>query len=321
MRTSLLSAVLAIATTVQVQAQDFPTRPITMIVPFAAGGPTDTVARVTADAMGRLLGQSVVVENVAGAGGTMGSHRATRAEPDGYTLLLHHLGLATSVSLYRKLPFDPLTDLKPVGLVSDANMAIIARPDFAASTMAELAADIRKRGDQINFAHSGLGAASQLCGMLFMAQLQTKMTEVPFKGGGPVVTALVGKQVDLGCEQATVSAPLIKANKVKAYGVTSAKRLPSMPDVPTAAEGGVNGLEISVWHGLYVPAKTPDAIVQKLSKALGEALRDPNLVQRFSEIATVSTPDKASPEALAMTLKSEIERWRPLITAAGQYAD
>ncbi len=302
-------------------AQEYPKRPITMVVPFAAGGPTDTVARVTAENMGRILGQQVVVENVAGAGGTLGSHRVTRAEPDGYTILLHHLGLATAVTLYRKLPFDPIADLKPVGVVSDASMVIIARPDYAPTTLAELIADVKTRGDQITFAHSGLGAASQLCGMLFMAAIQKQMTAVPFRGGGPVLQALLGKQVDLGCEQATTSAQLIQANSVKAYAATSAKRLPSVPNVPTAAEAGLPGLEISVWHGLYVPAKTPDPIVQALARALAEALKNPSLIKKFEDIATDPTPDKATPETLRDTLKSEIDRWRPLITAAGQYAD
>jgi tripartite-type tricarboxylate transporter receptor subunit TctC len=302
-------------------AQDFPKRPITMIVPFAAGGPTDTVARVTAENMGRLLGQQVIVENVAGAGGTLGSNRVVRAEPDGYTLLLHHLGLATAVTLYRKLPFDPTTDLKPVGVVSDANMAIIARPDYPPNTLAEVIADITARGDHVTFAHSGLGAASQLCGMLFMAAVQKQMNVVPFRGGGPVLQALMGKQIDLGCEQATTAAPLVQANSVKSYAVTSAKRLPSMPDVPTSAEAGLAGMEISVWHGIYVPAKTPDPIVQVLTKALAEALKSPALASRFADIATDPTPDKATPQILRETLKSEIDRWRPMITAVGQYAD
>jgi tripartite-type tricarboxylate transporter receptor subunit TctC len=302
-------------------AQDFPKRPITMIVPFAAGGPTDTVARVTAENMGRLLGQQVIVENVAGAGGTLGSNRVVRAEPDGYTLLLHHLGLATAVTLYRKLPFDPTTDLKPVGVVSDANMAIIARPDYPPNTLAEVIADIKARGDHVTFAHSGLGAASQLCGMLFMAAVQKQMNVVPFRGGGPVLQALMGKQIDLGCEQATTAAPLVQANSVKSYAVTSAKRLPSMPNVPTSAEAGLTGMEISVWHGIYVPAKTPDPIVQVLTKALAEALKSPALASRFADIATDPTPDKATPQILRETLKSEIDRWRPMITAVGQYAD
>jgi tripartite-type tricarboxylate transporter receptor subunit TctC len=320
MRSLMLAALLALTAT-GASAQDFPKRPITIIVPFAAGGPTDTVARVTAENMGRLLGQTVVIENVAGAGGTLGSHRVVRADPDGYTILLHHLGLATAVTLYRKLPFDPLTDLKPIGIVSDVNMAIIARPGYAPNTLSELIADAKARGEHVTFAHAGLGAASQLCSMLFMHATQTRFTQVPFRGGGPVIHALLGNQVDVGCEQATTSVPLIQAKSVKSYAITSAVRLPSMPDVPTTKEAGLSSMEISVWHGLYVPAKTPDAVVQVLAKALAGALQDPTLIKRFSDIATIPTPDKANPKALADTLKSEVDRWRPLIQAAGQYAD
>jgi tripartite-type tricarboxylate transporter receptor subunit TctC len=320
MRALLLVSMLVLAAKPTL-AQDFPKRPITIVVPFAAGGPTDTVARVTAENMGRLLGQSVIVENVAGAGGTIGSQRVVRAEPDGYTILLHHLGLATAVTLYRKLPFDPVKELKPVGVVSDVNMAIIARPDYAPNTLAELIADVKSRGDNVTFGHAGLGAASQLCGMMFMAAIKSRLTEVPFRGGGPVIQALVGNQVDLGCEQATTSASLVQAKTVKSYAVTSSTRLASMPNVPTAAEAGLPGLEISVWHGLYVPARTPDSVVQTLAKALAEALKDPALIKRFADISTTPTPEKATPQALRETLQSEIDRWRPLIQAAGQYVD
>jgi tripartite-type tricarboxylate transporter receptor subunit TctC len=318
---ALLFASLLLMAAAPAQAQNYPTRPITMVVPFAAGGPTDTVARVTAERMSHLLGQSVVVENVAGAGGTIGSHRVVRAEPDGYTILLNHLGLATAVSLYRKLPFDPIADLKPIGVVSDANMVIIARPGYGPSTLAELIADAKARGEQVSFAHSGLGAASQLCGMLFLATIEKQLTQVPFRGGGPVIQALLGNQVDLGCEQATTAAAQVQAGSLKSYAVTSARRLSSMPNVPTVVEAGLPGLEISVWHGLYVPTKTPDAVAQKLTKALADALKDPALVKRFEDISTIPTPEKATPDILSQTLKSEIERWRPLITAAGQYAD
>lgn len=324
MRT-FFQASLVVLTTVTAQgtaqAQDFPKQPITMIVPFAAGGPTDTVARVTAESMGRILGQTVVVENAAGAGGTLGSNRVVRADPDGYTMLLNHLGLATAATLYRKLPFNPVTDLKPVGVVSDVNMALIARPGYAPNTLAEVIADIKARGDKVTFAHAGVGAASQLCGMFFMDAIKQKLTEVPFRGGGPVIQALLADQVDLGCEQATTSAPLIQGKRVKAYAVTSAKRLPSMPNVPTAAEARLANLEISVWHGLYVPAKTPDAVVAVLTKALAQALKDPALIKRFADINTDPTPEKATPAALAQTLQSEIDRWGPLIKATGQYAD
>lgn len=318
---AVLLASLMVLTAAHASAQDFPKRPITMVVPFAPGGPTDTVARVTAESMGRILGQTIVVENVAGAGGTIGSNRVVRADPDGHTILLHHLGLATAVALYRNLPFNPLTDLKPVGVVSDVNMAIIARPGYAPNTLSEVIADIKARGDRVTFAHAGLGAASQLCGVFFMDAIKQKVTEVPFRGGGPVIQALLGDQVDLGCEQTTTSASLVQEKRVKSYAVTSAKRLPSMPDVPTAAEAGVANLEISVWHGLYAPAKTPDAVVAILAKALTEALKDPALIKRFADITTDPTPEKATPEALRKLLQAEIDRWGPMIKATGQFAD
>lgn len=317
----LLSALLATGLVTSASAQTYPQRNITMIVPFAAGGPTDTVARVTAETMGRILGKTIVVENVAGAGGTMGTTRVVRAEPDGYTILLNHLGLATAVTLYRKLPFDPVADLKPVGVVSDANMALIARPGYKPDTLAALIADIKARGDAVTIAHSGLGAASQLCSILFMAAIDKQMTQVPFRGGGPVIQALAGDQVDLGCEQATTAAPQIQSKSLKSYAVTSPKRLASMPDVPTMTEAGLPNMDISVWHGIYVPAKTPNSVVQVLQKALGEALKDPNLVKRFEDISTVPTPEKATPDILAKTLQSDIDRWRPLIKATGQFAD
>lgn len=292
-----------------------------MIGPFTAGGPTDTVARVTAETMGRILGQTIVVENAAGAGGTIGSNRVVRAQPDGYTLLLNHLGLATAVTLYRRLAFDPTTDLRPVGVVSDANMAIIARPGYSAATLADLVKDVSSRGEQVTFGHAGVGSSSQLCGLLLTSVTQKQMTQVPFRGGGPVLQALLANQLDIGCEQATTAGPLIQAGSVKSYAVTSPRRLDTLPNVPTSAEAGFPIIEVSVWHGLYVPAQTPDAIVDALARALAQALRDPALVRRFNDISTLPTPDKANPAALAQLLKSEIDRWRPLITAAGQFVD
>lgn len=302
-------------------ADTFPARPVTLVVPFAPGGPTDSVARITADALRKVLKTSVLVENAAGAGGTIGTQRVIRAQPDGYTVLLHHLGLATSLALYRNLPFDPRKDLLPVGVVSDASMTIMARPNYEPNTLAEVVADAKKRKQALTFAHSGLGAASQLCGMLFQAAIQTQLTNVPYRGGGPVIQALLGNQVDLGCEQATTSAPLVQAKRLKPYAVTSSRRLSALPDVPTAAEAGLDKFEISVWHGLYVPAGTPPDVVQTLSRALEVSLKDPELVKRFNDISTDATPAKANPKALQTTLHSEIERWSPLIKAAGQYAD
>jgi tripartite-type tricarboxylate transporter receptor subunit TctC len=303
-------------------AQDYPSRPITLIVPFPAGGPTDTVARVTAQAMARLLGQQIVVENVSGAGGTLGAGRAARAAPDGYTLLIHHLGLATSATLYRKLPFDARTAFAPVGLVTDAPMTIIGRSDLEPNTFAELIAFAKERGEKVTFANAGLGAANHLCGMLFQTAIQTKLTAVPYKGGGPLLNDLLGRQVDLACEQATTSTGPIAAKRVKAYAVTTKARLKSLPDLPTADEAGLKGFEIGVWHGIYAPAGTPPAAVQKLAAALQAALKDPEVVKRFSDINTDPiAQDKATPDALRTTLLGEIDRWAPIIKAAGQYAD
>jgi putative tricarboxylic transport membrane protein len=303
-------------------AQDYPSRPITVIVPFPAGGPTDTVARVTAQAMGKLMGQQVIVENVSGAGGTLGAARAARSAPDGYTLLIHHLGLASAATLYRKLPYDARTAFAPVGLVTDAPMTIIGRSDLEPDTLAELVAYAKARGEKVTFANAGLGAANHLCGMLFQTAIQTQLTTVPYRGGGPLLNDLLGRQVDLACEQATTSTGPIAAKRVKAYAVTTRTRLKSLPDLPTADEAGLKGFEIGVWHGLYAPAETPAAVVEKLSAALKAALKDPELVKRFADINTDPIgEDKATPDALKAQLMSEIDRWAPIIKAAGQFAD
>jgi tripartite-type tricarboxylate transporter receptor subunit TctC len=321
MRLSTIAAVLTIAIG-PAAAQDYPTRPVTLIVPFPAGGPTDTVARVTAQAMSKLIGQQIVIENVSGAGGTLGAGRAARAKADGYTLLIHHLGLASAATLYRKLPYDARTAFAPVGLVTDAPMTIIGRVDLAPNTLAELVAYAKAQGEKVTFANAGLGAANHLCGMLFQSAIKTKLTAVPYKGGGPLLNDLLGKQVDLACEQATTSTGPITAKRVKAYAVTTTTRLKSLPDLPTADEAGLKGFQIGVWHGIYAPAGTPPAAIQKLAAALQGALKDPDVIKRFGDINTDPIAlDKATPEALRQTLLSEIDRWAPIIKSAGQFAD
>ena len=321
MRAFAALAALLLAT-VPTTAQNYPTRPVTLIVPFPAGGPTDTVARITAQEMAKTLVQQVVVENVSGAGGTLGATRAARAAPDGYTLLIHHVGLASAATLYRKLPYDTRTAFAPVGLVTDAPMTIIGRADLEPNSLSELVAFAKARGEKVTFAHAGLGAANQLCGMLFQAAIQTKFTVVFYRGGGPLLNDLLGGQVDLGCEQATTSTGPISANRVKAYAVTTRARLKSLPGLPTAEEAGLRGFEIGVWHGLYAPARTPTAIVQKLSDALQIALKDPDLAKRFEAINTDPiAQNEATPEALNAKLLGEIDRWAPIIKEAGQYAD
>jgi tripartite-type tricarboxylate transporter receptor subunit TctC len=321
MRLSTIAAVLTIAIG-PAAAQNYPTRPVTLIVPFPAGGPTDTVARVTAQAMSKLIGQQIVIENVSGAGGTLGAGRAARATADGYTLLIHHLGLASAATLYRKLPYDARTAFAPVGLVTDAPMTIIGRVDLAPNTLAELVAYAKAQGEKVTFANAGLGAANHLCGMLFQTAIKTKLTAVPYKGGGPLLNDLLGKQVDLACEQATTSTGPITAKRVKAYAVTTTTRLKSLPDLPTADEAGLKGFQIGVWHGIYAPAGTPPAAIQKLAAALQGALKDPDVIKRFGDINTDPIAlDRATPEALRQTLLSEIDRWAPIIKSAGQFAD
>jgi tripartite-type tricarboxylate transporter receptor subunit TctC len=303
-------------------AQDYPNRPITVVVPFAAGGPTDTVARLTVEGMTKALGQQVIVENAPGAGGTIGATRVARAAPDGYTLLIHHIGLATAASLYRKLAYDTKTAFAPIGLLTEAPMTFIGRPNLEPNSFRELVAYAQKNGDKVSYANAGLGAASHLCGMLFMQAINKQLTTVPYKGNGPIMNDLLGKQIDLTCDQATNTTGPITAKQVKAYAVTTKARLSSLPDLPTADEAGLKDFEVSVWHGIYAPAKTPASIVQKLSAALQVALKDPKVVERFQMINTDPVGDaKATPDALQRVLVSEIDRWAPIIKDAGQFAD
>lgn len=304
------------------QAADFPNRTITVMVPFAAGGPTDAIARMAAEGMGKALGSQIVVENVTGAGGTLASTRLSRAEPDGYTLMVHHIGISTAPALYRKLQFDTKTAFQPIGLISDAPMTVIARPDFSANTLQELVAKIKSDGTKLTYANAGLGAASHLCGTLFMQAVGAQMTTVPYKGNGPILTDLIGKQIDMTCDQTTNTTAPIQAKQVKSYAVTALKRVSQLPELPTADEAGLKGFEMSAWHGIYAAKGTPDDVIKKLSAALQTALADPTLVERFAKITTTAaSKEEATPEALQKKLISEIDRWDPVIKAAGQFAD
>jgi tripartite-type tricarboxylate transporter receptor subunit TctC len=303
-------------------AQTYPSRPITLLVPFAAGGATDTVARVTAQSMSKLLGQPIVIENALGAGGTIAATRASRAEPDGYTLLIHHIGISTAATLYRNLSYDTKTAFAPIGLVTNAPMTIIGRPDLPPNTLSELVSYIKANGDKMTFGNAGLGAASHLCGMLFMTAVEKQILAIPYKGNAPVMTDLIAKQIDLSCDQTTNTTQPIAAKLVKSYAITTRTRLASMPDLPTADEAGLKGFEVGAWHGIYAPRGTPDAIVQKLSRTLQDALKDPDLIKRFNDINTEPVAqDQATPQALQATLISEVDRWAPIIKAAGQFAD
>jgi tripartite-type tricarboxylate transporter receptor subunit TctC len=305
-----------------VSAQDYPTRPLTIIVPAAAGGPTDTISRITAQGMSKILGQQVTIENAGGAGGTIGTGRVVRAEPDGYTLLIYHVGLSTAATLYRKLPYDTKSAFAAIGLVTDAPMTIIGRSDLEPNSLKDLIAYLKRSDTKLSFGNAGIGSASHLCGMLLMFELQVQLTTVPYRGTGPVMNDLIGKQIDTTCDQATNTTGPILGKQVKAYAITTKSRLSSLPDLPTADEAGLKDFELAVWHGVFAPKGTPPAIVQKLSAALKGALKDPDLVKRFNDINTEPmSEDRATPEAAQRTLVSEIDRWAPIIKAAGEYAD
>ena len=320
---ALLGALGAAALSGPALAQgNYPTRPITMIIPFAAGGPTDTVGRLIAQAMGTELGQTIVVENVGGAGGTLGAQRVAQARPDGYTVLLHHIGMATTPTLYRRLAYDAVNGFETVGLVTEVPMTLVARRNIEANNLAELVALVRRQRDNLNYANAGVGAASHLCGLLFMKAVDAPMTTVPYRGTGPAMNDLLAGTVDVMCDQTTNTTEQIRAGTVRAFAVTTPQRVPSLPDVPTAAEAGLPNFEVSVWHGLYAPRGTPTPVVQRLNRALIAALRDENIGRRFADLGTAPVAvDRATPEFHRTFWQQDIAKWRPLIQAAGQYAD
>ena len=303
-------------------AQPYPSKPVTIIVPFSAGGPTDTTARLLAQYMGEALKTQMIVENVAGAGGTIAAARVAGSPPDGYTVFFHHIGFSTAPALYRKLPYDTIRDFEPLGLVGDVAMTLVARKDFPPKDLKELIAYVKANKEKINLANAGLGAASHLCGMLFMSAIQTDLTTIPYKGTGPAMNDLLGGQVDFMCDQTSNTISQIKAGKIKVYGVTTKNRISALPEVPTIQEAGLRNFEVSVWQGLYVSKGTPKPVMEKLTGALQTALANPTLKQRFIELGTVpASKESATPEALRAHLKAEIDKWGPIIKKAGVYAD
>lgn len=303
-------------------AQTYPTKPITMIVPFAAGGPTDTVARTVAALMSKSLGQTVVVENAAGAGGNIGNEKVAKATPDGYTILLMHIGISTSATLYRNLRYNAVNDLDPIGLVTTVPMTMIANKDFPPNNMKEMIAYVKANKDKVSYANAGVGAASHLCGMLFMSAIQTDLLTVPYKGTAPALTDLLGGQVNIMCDQTTNTTSQIKSGKVKVYGVTSKSRVASLPDVPTMDEAGFKNFEVGIWHGMWAPKGTPKPIIDKLNAVLNDALNSDDLKKKFAELGTAPEPvERRKPEVLRAFLPAEIAKWGPIIKKAGIYAD
>lgn len=319
-RAALGGLALGLAAPGLLRAQDFPNRPITIVAAGAAGGPTDTITRIVADAMGRHIGQSVVVESIGGS--TVGPLRVAQARPDGYTLLVNNIGMAASATLFRRLPYQVLGSFAPLGLVSDAAMTVITRPDFPARSLADVLAALKRDGDKINLAAAGLGSAANLCGLLVQQAAGNKATVISFRGTAPAITELMASRVDMLCDQATNTVPYIRENRVAAWGVSSPERLPGLPDVPTTAEAGFPGIAMSTWHGMYAPAGTPEAVQQHISAALRAALKEERLVQRFSELLTApASQERATVEFHRRFLEEEVNRWRPVIQAAGAYAD
>jgi len=326
MNSLLKSMALLAAATFGAHAADFPAKDkvVTIVVPFAAGGPTDRVARDLAEAMRKPLGANVVVDNAAGAGGTIGANKVAKAHADGHTILLHHIGMSTQPALYRNLPFKTLDDFEFLGMVNDVPMTLIARPTLPANNFAELRSWMNANKGKVNLANAGLGAASHLCGLMFMDALKFDMTTVPYKGTGPAMTDLIGGQVDLMCDQTTNTSGQIEGKKVKAYAVTTPKRLstPALKDLPTLNELGLKDFQVTIWHGLYAPKGTPADAVKKLNDALKVALKDADFIKKQEGLGAVVVTDKRiEPAEHKKFVAAEIAKWGPVIKKAGVYAD
>ena len=303
----------------------WPDKPVTIVVPFAAGGPTDKVGRDLSVALQKNLNnQSMVIDNVGGAGGTLGAAKVAKAAPDGYTFLLHHIGMATSPALYRTLPYKTLDDFEYVGMINEVPMTIVGRSTLPANNYAELAKWLEANKGKINLANAGLGAASHLCGLLFQQALKIDMTTIPYKGTAPAMTDLLGGQVDLMCDQTTNTTTQIESGKIKAFAVTSGKPLttPALAKLPTLDSQGMKGFNVTVWHGLYAPKGTPKPILDQMNAALKKALVDPAFVKSMESLGAVMVTDaRTSPAEHKKFVEAEIAKWGPVIKAAGQYAD
>jgi tripartite-type tricarboxylate transporter receptor subunit TctC len=303
----------------------YPEKPVTIVVPFAAGGPTDKVARDLAEVLRKgLNNQTVIIENVGGAGGTLGAAKVAKAAPDGYTLLLHHIGMATSPALYRKLPYQTLDDFEYLGMINEVPMTVVGRASLPANNWTELRTWINANKGKINLANAGLGAASHLCGLLLQQALAADMTTVPYKGTAPAMTDLLGGQVDLMCDQTTNTTGQIESGKIKAFAVTTTKRLttPALAKLPTLDESGLKGFNVTIWHALYAPKGTPKAAVDTLNAALKQALKDADFQKREEALgAVIVTDGRVNGPEHKKFVEAEINKWGPAIKAAGQYAD
>jgi tripartite-type tricarboxylate transporter receptor subunit TctC len=315
---SALAVVLLAAATVAAQAQTFPSKPITIIVPFAAGGPTDTLARVIGERMRVSLGQTILVENVTGAGGTIGVTRAVRAPADGYTVSIGHLGTHVVNGAIYPLPFDLINDFEPVAMIGANPMLIVSKNALPAKNLKELVAWLKANQDKATMGTAGVGSGSHFSGVYFQSLIGTKIQYVPYRGTGPALQDLVAGQIDVIVDQASNSMPQVKAGTIRAYGVTSVRRMAAAPEIPTAEEAGVPGFIVSLWSAFWVPKGTPKDAIAKLNGAIVEALADDNVRRRLGDVGLeIAAPNQQTPEALRAHQRAEAEKWWPVIKAAG----
>ena len=316
--TGILTALGLLGLSAPTIAQNYPTHNITMVMPYAAGGPGDIITRLFASAMQKQLGQTIVVDNPAGAGGSIGTAKVARSAPDGYTLLMIHISHATNVLMIKNLPYSPIDDFEPIGLVTVGPMVMTGRKDLPTKDAKEFVAYIKENSSKISMGHAGIGSASHLCSLMFMDALDVKLTLVPYKGAAPAINDLMGGQIDIMCDQTTSTLPAISGGRIKAYAVAGTQRLPALPDLPSLTEVGVKGFDISIWFGLYAPKGTPKPIIDRLSVALAAAVVDPEVKAKLESISTAPVPPElAVPEALRTHLKNEIDTLRPLLVKSG----
>ena len=296
----------------------FPNKPIHIVIPFPTAGSTDVLGRLLGASMSNNLGQSVIVENTGGAGGTIGAGKVAKAAADGYTLLFHNMAHASAPALYSKLSYNPVLDFEPIGIVTEVPMILVARKNFPGNTLQDVLTYAKSNGDKLNFANAGVGATSQLCEALLKSATQSKWTSIPYKGTGPALNDLLGGQVDFICDQPASTISHIKAGNLKPIAVATKSRLKILPQVPTFSESGLPGFELTVWHGLFAPKGTTKEVIDRLAQSLRDALKDPAIIERYQEMsASIATPAQANPEALQNFLKADVERWKTALKAAG----
>ncbi len=303
-------------------AQDYPARPITMVMPYAPGGPGDAITRLFAGTMQKTLGQQIVVDNPAGASGSIGTAKVARSKADGYTLLMIHVSHATNLAMFKSLPYHPVDDFEPIGQATMGPMVVLARNEFPVKNLPDFVAYLKANQSKVSLAHAGVGSASHLCGLMLMSALKVKLNEIPYKGTGPALNDLMGGQVDILCDQTSGTVPAVKGGKIKAIAAAGTARLPQLPEVPTIAEAGVDGFDISISFGLYAPKGTPKQALDKLTDALQKAVADPDLRSRLDNMGVAAvSPDRARPEALRAHLKREIDTLGGLLVKAGVQPD